>query len=104
MGDVVLVPFLFTDLSDHKIRPAVVIGVDRKTNHVILCFITTQDKFSSKKVPVKPSVLNGLRADSFIIPSKIMTLEKKVFLGSIGKLEKTCMEELKISLKELLDL
>ncbi len=42
-GDVVLIPFLFSDLSQAKRRPALVIS-NPQSNDIILCQITSQRK------------------------------------------------------------
>lgn len=42
-GDIVLVQFPFTDLSQAKLRPAVIIYSNSATNEVTLCFISSQN-------------------------------------------------------------
>lgn len=40
-GDIVLVPFPFTDLSGQKVRPALIISPDPVGNDVLLAFISS---------------------------------------------------------------
>jgi mRNA interferase MazF len=40
-GDVVLVPFPFTDLTAEKLRPAVIVSVDPQKTDVIIAFISS---------------------------------------------------------------
>ena len=59
-GDIVLIPFPFTDLSGSKNRPAVVLISNDED--VTICFITTQLKWKSKfDVNLKPSQVNSLK-------------------------------------------
>jgi len=41
-GDLVLVPFPFSDFSQTKLRPAVILWVDAKGEDMTLCFISSQ--------------------------------------------------------------
>jgi len=57
-GDIILVPFPFTDLSGNKNRPAVIL-IDSEED-VTVCFITTQVKwFSEFDISVHHSEING---------------------------------------------
>lgn len=55
-GDIVLVPFPFTDLSQTKLRPAVVLWVDPQGQDITLCFISSQN-------------LDGVSADGMLLES-----------------------------------
>jgi len=105
-GDIVLVPFPFSDLSGQKIRPALLLSKGSKSNDVIVIFITskiTKNK-SLTSVLVTPTEQNGLKVDSEIICGKIATLDKKIILGSIGCLDKANIAKVDLVLKQVLGL
>ena len=102
-GDIVLIPFQFTDLSGNKIRPAVVL-VESEYD-VTLCFISTQLKWKeTSDIELSPSVENGLKKNSLIRLSKIATLDKELAKGKLGELQTSEITELNIKLKHLLQL
>jgi len=101
-GEIVLVPFPFTDLSGMKVRPAVVISNKNIGQDVILAFISTNIKKKGKfEIFIKMDDKNGLKSDSVILVSKIATLEKKIILGSIGKLSNDDILQVKDEIKTL---
>jgi mRNA interferase MazF len=92
-GDVVLVPFPFTDLTATKQRPALVVSSDAfNSTHadVVVTAITSQvpptlsdDEFliSTQELP-----LCGLPKASIIKLSKIITLHQQLIIKRIGAL------------------
>ena len=84
-GDIVLVPFPFTDLTGSKLRPAVVL-VD-SSNDVVVAFITSQNKWENEySIKINSSESNGLKVDSFLRLNKIATLNKDLMVGKLGTL------------------
>lgn len=85
-GDIILVPFPFTDLSSAKVRPALVLsGTNGKKPDVIVCFISSNlANNNPHTVRIEPGVKNGLKLPSLIRFDKIATLDKRIVLGAIG--------------------
>ncbi len=81
IGDIVLTPFPFTDLSGNKVRPALVLGVHAGGNDITVCFISSaiQNKTHSFDVMVIPKDKDfektGLKLKSVIKTTKIATLD-----------------------------
>ena len=102
-GDIVLIPFPFTDLSGNKLRPAVILAQTRLD--VTVCFITTQLQWQEPTdVLLQPKNYSGIKKPSLIRLSKIATLDKTLALGRIGSIDSTEMSELNFKLKQLLQL
>lgn len=84
-GDVVLIPFPFTDLSGIKNRPALILASGEAD--LIVSFITTQLKWKEDfDVLVEPLQTNGLKRTSLIRLNKLATVDKDLVLGKIGNL------------------
>ena len=85
-GDIILIPFPFTDLSGNKNRPAIVL-IDSEDD-VNVCFVTTQTKWNSEfDISVQPSKSNGIKKSSLIRLNKLATIDKELIIGRLGKLE-----------------
>ncbi|MEQ8996354.1 MAG: type II toxin-antitoxin system PemK/MazF family toxin [Coleofasciculus sp. B1-GNL1-01] len=91
-GDIVLVPFPFTDLSTTKLRPAVVLWVDSTGDDVTLCFISSQNltRLSPDEFVLDASDSEfsntGLKVASKVRVTRIVTLERRLITRRIGKL------------------
>lgn len=106
-GTIVLIPFPFTDLSSHKVRPAVVLSHGLKGDDVVLAFISSQKIKRKETTDVviaqtsKGFTETGLKADSIVRISKIATLDKKIMLGTLGVVSKGTSAEIDAKIKIL---
>jgi len=86
IGDIVVLPFPFSNLQGSKRRPALVLA-DCGGNDLILCQITSQNVKDNFAVSITPSDAYGkLLTDSNVRPNKLFTIEKSVILYKIGTL------------------
>jgi mRNA interferase MazF len=87
IGDVILVAFPYSDLSNVKLRPALVIG-KAEFNNLILCQITS--KQGASKIAIKlvdGDFQNGsLNRVSYARPDKIFTAEPSIIEKHVGSL------------------
>jgi mRNA interferase MazF len=85
-GDIVVVPFPFSNLHGSKRRPALVLA-DDGGNDLVLCQITSQNIKDNFAVRITPNDTNGkLLVDSNVRPNKLFTIDKSIILYKIGML------------------
>lgn len=102
-GDIVLVPFPFTDLSGRKLRPALVLYEGEFD--VIVCFISSVLRdLGEFDIKVLKSQENGLKVDSVIRLTKLATLSRDLILGRIGTLEDEYLKEVDEKLRGMFKL
>ncbi|MDR9419946.1 type II toxin-antitoxin system PemK/MazF family toxin [Gracilimonas sp.] len=102
-GDIILVPFPFTDLTGAKNRPALVLFSNNLD--ITLSFISTQLKWEEKTdVLLNPSQENGLKKESLLRLSKIATIERSLVLGKLGELNSFDLKKVDKNLKNLFDI
>ncbi|MFT5179895.1 MAG: mRNA interferase MazF [Candidatus Paceibacteria bacterium] len=103
--DIVLASFPFTDLSGSKVRPVLVISNNSYKGDVITIFISSvRNKVQDYCVGIKSDNKNGLKNNSFIKCNKIATLDRKMVLGELGKLEESRHSEVLDNLKRVFEL
>lgn len=87
-GDVVVLPFPFSNLAASKRRPAVVIAALEPHDDVILCMITSRSTTDSSAVPISQIdfTTGGLPHDSNVRPNRLFTAEASIILRTAGKL------------------
>lgn len=102
-GDIVLIPFPFTDLSGSKNRPALILI--ESNEDITVSFITTQVRWQENyDVILEPTLENGVKKISLIRLRKIMTIDKELVIGKLGHLHHLKIEEVNRNLIRLLDL
>ncbi|MDQ3458859.1 MAG: type II toxin-antitoxin system PemK/MazF family toxin [Deinococcota bacterium] len=104
-GDIVLVPFPFTDQSTGKKRPAVVISSDRyhrQRTDLILMAVSSQ---LSAKVAGDVSIAKWTEAGlikASVFKPILTTVERKLIIRTLGQLQDEDVKRLKEALDEIL--
>ena len=93
-GEVVVLPFPFSDLSSSKRRPALVI-VPLQGDDVILCMITSKTVRDSNAIPLAHTDFagGGLPRSSYVRPNRLFTADSRIVIRSVGKLTDSKLEQ-----------
>ena len=104
-GDIVVIPFPFSDLSQSKKRPALVIttleGVD-----VILAQITSKNKYDKYAIEITEEdfIEGGLKVNSNVRANKLFTASKELILYKVGRINQEKIEEVINKIIEIIKL
>jgi len=87
-GDVVVLPFPFSDFSASKKRQALVVATLRGDD-IILCQITSVARNDKYSIPLKNQDFKQgkLNVDSMIRPNRLFTADISIILYKIGSLK-----------------
>ncbi|MBM4285382.1 MAG: type II toxin-antitoxin system PemK/MazF family toxin [Deltaproteobacteria bacterium] len=102
-GDVVVVPFPFSDLTDTKRRPALVITA-LEGNDVILSQITSQfvkDRYSFE-IGDQDFQEAGLNKKSNVRPNRLFTADSFIIIKKVGSLKPPIMESIIFRIVQIL--
>lgn len=94
-GDIVLVPFPFTDLTSSKLRPALIVSKDGgHRDDVIVCFITSNldQARDGTSLFLEKGTQTGLKVRSAVKLHRIATLKKSIIIGKLGSVEKQVLQ------------
>lgn len=88
-GDVVVIPFPFSDLSQSKRRPALVIAT-LEGNDAILCQITSKNINDIYAITIDDSdfVSGNLRQAGNIRPNRLFTADTHIILYRVGSIKR----------------
>jgi mRNA interferase MazF len=93
-ADVVVIPFPFSNLSESKRRPALVLA-DLPGNDILLCQITSQvsNKQLELSLEAKDFISGSLPVNSYIRPTRIFTADKNIIVRKTGTVSSDLMDK-----------
>lgn len=94
-GDVVVVPFPFSDLSATKRRPALVL-VSLTGDDYILCQITSEPRKDEYAIVLedKDFKVGSLNKPSMIRPNRLFTADRSIISYKVGSLKENKLKEI----------
>ncbi len=101
-GDIVVLPFPFSDLSKSKKRPALV-AANLEGDDLILCQITSEARIDKHSVVLSNVDFKkgNLNLTSMVRPNRLFTADKSIVLYKIGSLKESKIKEVE---KAIIDL
>jgi mRNA interferase MazF len=102
-GSIVLVPFPFSDLSQSKLRPAVVLA-DAARGDWILCQITSKAYSDPQAVELTDDSFakGSLHVVSYARPGKLFTAHRSLIVRQVGMLKKDVLKQIIDAIAEML--
>lgn len=90
-GDVLEVPFPFTDLSGFKTRPVLVVA--RSRMDITIAFISTHISWVGfEDMFLMPNEKNGLNSISLLRTGKLFSIDPRLVFRKIGEVEETDLQ------------
>ncbi|MFH1191652.1 MAG: type II toxin-antitoxin system PemK/MazF family toxin [Candidatus Omnitrophota bacterium] len=94
-GDIIVFPFPFSDLTQFKRRPALIIA-ELEGDDVILCQVTSQQLKDRYAVSIDEGdfEMGTLKQKSNIRPNRIFTADRRIILYRVGRLKSGKVSEI----------
>jgi mRNA interferase MazF len=102
-GDIVVLPFPYSDLLSYKKRPAMVLA-DLKGDDIILCQVTSQFVKDNYAIALDSSdfTKGSLNKPSNIRPNRLFTAEKSIITRKVGTVKTEVFEKVVDHLFEII--
>ena len=92
-GEVVVIPFPFSDLSQSKLRPAIV-AADLAGYDMILCMITSKaNDPDAISIEAADFQTGGLPRQSYVRPTRLFTSDSRIIQRKVGLLTTDTMTD-----------
>jgi mRNA interferase MazF len=105
IGEIILIPFPYAELTNKKVRPAVIITETKdKYKDIVVSAISSVvlSKILSREILLKPNKVNNLRVNSVIKVDRIVTLKRSDKIADLGRLSSKELTEFKSILSEII--
>jgi mRNA interferase MazF len=102
-GDIVVIPFPFSDLSQSKRRPTLALA-PLEGDDVILCQITSKSIKDNYAISLDDADFEsgGLKQASNIRPNRLFTADTHIILYRVGNIKKVKLNQLVQSIIEII--
>ncbi|MEN6350109.1 MAG: type II toxin-antitoxin system PemK/MazF family toxin [Syntrophomonas sp.] len=101
-GDVILIPFPFSDLSGSKKRPALVLAAINDWRELV-CMMLTSSLKGIKEVPISHLDDAGLPKPTVARVHRLFTIDQSIVLKKLGSLHPEDLKNIMDSLSSLLN-
>ncbi|MBI2627739.1 type II toxin-antitoxin system PemK/MazF family toxin [Candidatus Nomurabacteria bacterium] len=103
-GDIVVVPFPFSNLLEVKKRPAFVVS-ELSGDDIILCQITSQTIKDKYSVAIKKTdfASGNLSVNSNVRPNRIFTADKSIIFYKVGNIKENKIKEIIQKIIEIIE-
>lgn len=105
VGNIVIVRFPYTDLSNARLRPGLLVADVRYGNQLdwVVCRITTQSLPGSGQIALAPEdfEVGGLAQASWVRPDRIMTMNEIIFGNTAARLTDAKLAEILAAVRSL---
>jgi len=103
-GDIVLVPFPFSDLSGAKLRPALIISNHdaNKKEDRICALVTSQPNEEGIQLSDLSFSEGKLPFTSWVKPGRLFTIDQKIIKKKLGRLSKKTTSEITQNIADLI--
>lgn len=104
-GDIIVIPFPFTDLSNSRRRPALVLA-NLEGDDIVICEITSIMRKDSYVVFLENKELESgkLKTRSIIRPNRMLTIHKSKINYKFGKIRDSKLKEVLEKIKIVFNL
>lgn len=102
-GQIVVLPFPFSDLSQKKLRPALLLA-DAGRGDWIACQITSNPYADTRAITLTASefVEGGLQRTSYLRPGKLFTCHESLPVNIVGALNKAALQQARTSVVQII--
>lgn len=103
--DLCLVPFPFSNLKGHKVRPVLVVSnntFNKNSQDIIVCGVTSQRVAQSIPLSKENMAEGQLYSKSYIKPSQIVKIHQELIIKKIGAVDDYVLSKTKNAIMKLL--